>query len=152
MEVTENKLGASACDTCRSPGACCRSFQLNREWPPGTTRDQVIADLASGRDAFTGEVDWTPDLPFEPIRESSFYAVSSNDEEPASTRWSFSCPKLGDDGRCTIYEERPELCRSYVAESDPMCAEFNGPWSGDDFTHLTEFAKPTKETDDVPKT
>lgn len=36
----------------------------------------------------------------------------------------FDCPLLGEDGRCTDYDGRPELCRLYEAGSDPICAEY----------------------------
>ena len=37
-------------------------------------------------------------------------------------RWLLWCPVLGRDGRCTDYENRPALCRSFEAGSDPLCA------------------------------
>lgn len=30
------------------------------------------------------------------------------------------CPKLGDDGLCTIYATRPQICRAYVCQK-PEC-------------------------------
>lgn len=32
------------------------------------------------------------------------------------------CPKLSDDGLCTVYESRPEICRRYEA-GGPACVE-----------------------------
>ncbi len=33
---------------------------------------------------------------------------------------SHKCQKLGEDGRCTIYENRPKICRDYVCKK-PEC-------------------------------
>jgi Fe-S-cluster containining protein len=33
---------------------------------------------------------------------------------------SHRCPKLADDGKCTIYEHRPKICRDYVCKY-PQC-------------------------------
>lgn len=38
-----------------------------------------------------------------------------------SGAWRMWCPRLGRDGRCTDYENRPALCRGYVAGEDPVC-------------------------------
>lgn len=40
--------------------------------------------------------------------------------------WRFSCPKLGADGRCTIYDDRPDLCRTYEPMSDGLCVHYQG--------------------------
>jgi len=36
--------------------------------------------------------------------------------------WMFTCPLLVD-GRCSDYDNRPELCRDYQPMSDLLCAE-----------------------------
>jgi len=36
----------------------------------------------------------------------------------------FDCTKLGADGRCMDYENRPELCRVYQPQEDALCAEY----------------------------
>lgn len=47
--------------------------------------------------------------------------------EGAYMDFRYSCEWLGEDGRCTHYEERPQLCRSYQPQSDALCAEYIGP-------------------------
>lgn len=37
------------------------------------------------------------------------------------------CTHLTEQGRCSIYETRPLLCRQYIEKSDSLCAEFCGP-------------------------
>lgn len=41
-------------------------------------------------------------------------------------RWRYWCPRLGVDGRCTNYENRPKLCRLYQPKSDFLCTEYDG--------------------------
>jgi len=33
----------------------------------------------------------------------------------------FTCPKLGTNGRCTIYDDRPQICRIFTAATDALC-------------------------------
>jgi Fe-S-cluster containining protein len=33
----------------------------------------------------------------------------------------YDCPNLTPDGRCGIYETRPNLCRIFVPGTDPLC-------------------------------
>lgn len=34
------------------------------------------------------------------------------------------CRQLGDDGRCAVYEERPDLCRNYDGRQDPLMRKY----------------------------
>lgn len=38
----------------------------------------------------------------------------------------FNCPELLPNGRCGIYENRPELCRKFEEGSEPLCVHYNG--------------------------
>jgi Fe-S-cluster containining protein len=50
-------------------------------------------------------------LPFRPIAGSM-----------TAEGWRYWCPALDrSTGRCTIYDNRPELCRSYNAGRDNLC-------------------------------
>lgn len=40
--------------------------------------------------------------------------------------WMLWCPRLGMDGRCTEYEDRPRICRVFEAGADRLCAEWDG--------------------------
>lgn len=97
----------TVCDSCRKPGHCCRDFVLNvpiqlDNWEEYAT--QRMAELG---------------LPFEPVRLAS-PGASSN---PAY-QVRYSCPRLSPDGRCTDYENRPQVCKIYDAKSDPLCIEY----------------------------
>lgn len=58
-------------------------------------------------------------LPFYPVRPDLKWALS---DEP-QIRVVFDCRKLGADGRCTDYENRPSACITYPPGIDAMCAE-----------------------------
>jgi Fe-S-cluster containining protein len=38
--------------------------------------------------------------------------------EKGNVEWFFSCSKLTESGRCGIYEDRPEVCRKYIASTE----------------------------------
>lgn len=105
----------SLCDTCSNPGTCCHNFTIN-------TRP-IAAD---NWEAHATKIMQEVGLPFLPI---SFHRHDANgnpygitDDEIGYCR--YSCPKLGVDGRCTIYENRPQLCRDYKPASDALCVYF----------------------------
>lgn len=41
-------------------------------------------------------------------------------------QWLFSCTKLLANGRCGIYAQRPELCKSYAPGNDMLCVHVQG--------------------------
>jgi Fe-S-cluster containining protein len=55
----------------------------------------------------------------------------------ASGEWFFSCTQLQTDGRCGAYEDRPQVCRSYVAGSDPLCVHY---WAADESAEVAKAA------------
>ena len=63
----------------------------------------------------------TDSLPFEPLYQ--FQRTNAFGQRP----WMFWCPKIGRDGRCTIYAERPALCVAYAPKQDGLCAEYETP-------------------------
>lgn len=97
------------CDTCPDPGYCCRGFKLNIP----TRRDRWKADARVRL-----RKDNLPFIPIEPIGPDHFQHF---------THVKCSCPKLGPDGRCMDYANRPWLCREYQPYTDPNCILFVGP-------------------------
>lgn len=99
----------SLCDRCYAPGQCCKSLAVSGGGWAQQTRATYLDALAFVR---------RHDLPFNPtVPEAT---------EPGHWFWRFSCPKLGDDGRCTIYDTRPQICRSFQPQSDELCVHFRG--------------------------
>lgn len=92
------------CDNCKRPGRCCSGFALNFVHQPETNLEALVA-LATA---------WPSNgalgLPFMPLWRTRAH------------HWLYWCPLLGRDGRCTDYENRPDLCRTYQAGSDMLCA------------------------------
>jgi Fe-S-cluster containining protein len=123
----------SLCDTCKVPGACCRSMVLvdERGWPllfPVRHDDRMRqADF---------EAAGVP-LPFRPV--ASQEAVHPDTGE-TGIQYEFSCSALGPGGRCTIYDRRPDVCRKFEAGSHPTC------WSGRPYKQRLFF----DETDEAP--
>lgn len=102
----------SLCDTCRDPGHCCRGFNLSGNDGQVTFWDDAPPSLESG-------------FPFVPLHRIDQWTVEFGpDTGRTYSAWRWACSKLGADGRCTIYADRPTLCRDYEAGSDPLCVEF----------------------------
>jgi Fe-S-cluster containining protein len=119
-------MGACAsllCDNCRQPGRCCTGFYLG---DMGETALDALVSMATmlsvttadGRSAGSRELvvvaaetdtDVMLGLPFMPLFK----------HRPGA--WHFWCPLLVK-GRCSDYENRPALCRSFDAGSDTLCA------------------------------
>jgi len=96
----------SICDTCRVPGACCKGFVLNFRVSADNWHDEATQKLAQYRLDF-----------IRPVRPH----VTSRDM-PERVSVMFDCTRVGEDGRCTQYEDRPPLCHAYEAGSDSLCA------------------------------
>lgn len=101
----------SACDSCWRPGHCCNGFVLtgseSGEFTGAWSPLALLAELAMNG------------LPFLPLALTS------------KGFWRFWCPMLGADGRCTDYENRPQLCRDYEPGTDLICFHTGGLEAGD---------------------
>lgn len=102
----------SLCDTCAQPGHCCRKFDLS------SSRGEV---LVPEYEEPTNILSWvsSEDLPFVPLERKVAGAEAST--------WWWTCPKLTSEGRCSIYDERPGICRQFEAGSDPLCVHYVAP-------------------------
>lgn len=97
----------SLCDACLKPGHCCKAMHVT-----GGSREHGF--MQEPMSFQTGEhVAMRHGLPFRPLEQG---------EDGAWLSW--WCTNLRDDGRCSDYENRPDLCRRYVAGSDRLCVHF----------------------------
>jgi len=99
------------CSVCPAPGFCCKNFRLNATfWNAGgpddvtrQARDMGLPFIATHSDERDGP--W----------------CSKEDGDAEYSYWFFDCPELDTDGRCKIYDTRPEPCRFYQPGSDALC-------------------------------
>lgn len=99
----------SLCDVCMSPGACCKRLNLSSPVNPdvGAAMSRESAEHMVLRNG----------LPFIPTHQA------------ADGTWAYACTQLQPDGRCGIYEARPQLCRDYLPGSDRLCVHY---WDADE--------------------
>lgn len=100
------------CDLCIDPGACCRAFPLNHYFELGATLEAIRKLLVEKNLAM-----------FRPLRR---YREWSSDGKWWE-QWLFRCTKLKPNGRCGIYDTRPNLCRTYEPGCDGMCVHMRLP-------------------------
>lgn len=111
----------SICDRCFKPGYCCTMMNLSTgvnqlvHWEDKSWKD--IEDELSKQG-----------LPFKVKCEKNRWL----DEETGKfyLEYYYYCPKLDGDGRCTIYQNRPDTCRNYQPASDELCVHYGGSESG----------------------
>ena len=101
------------CSVCPKPGSCCHDFILE------DTDDKFsFAYLKTrGREAALDKMR-EEGLPFLPLR------IRSTFKGPGSrlfVSYSYKCSNLLPNGRCGDYENRPQLCRDFVPDSDWLC-------------------------------
>lgn len=93
---------------CNQCGACCRVLTLEQS----PTEVQQIAALTRvlgiPSDHQFAAVHWHPLTRAEAMERNPFYV-----SRLAPDVHLYACDRLGDDGRCLAYEERPLVCRGY---------------------------------------
>jgi Fe-S-cluster containining protein len=116
-------VGGSLCDRCYAPGQCCKGFTLFT--PEGEERTFWVEGDDTVED-YLGE----HELPFTPELLEEF-ADPETGRKYGSYR--FSCAKLDGDGRCSIYDDRPEICRNFEpAGGSLLCVHsFGAEGTGD---------------------
>lgn len=110
----------SLCDACYAPGACCRSFTLsNRDGRHPSYWAGDPGDHDDGARAFLAE----HGLPFE---VEGWYNATDEASGRDYVYPRFRCPELGADGRCTIYDRRPDPCREMEPAGSGLCVHYHG--------------------------
>lgn len=110
----------SICDTCHSPGSCCKRITISRAtgqeltfWMDEPLEEQITAQMPEPFNGFTPlevKEEWIDPLTLRPV---------------GYVFW--QCDNLLPNGRCSVYENRPELCRNYQPKSDKLCVYYEGP-------------------------
>lgn len=105
----------SLCDRCYAPGQCCKHFSL---YGPG---GKMTFWLEGG--GTVSEHLERHELPFAPVLEGEY----EDDHGRRYGSYHFECPKLTPEGRCSIYEDRPRLCRAFEpAGGSKLCVHSGG--------------------------
>jgi len=92
----------SLCNICPDPGRCCREINISRK-----SNGESLGKFDTATEANISMA--VNNLPFVAIPEKT------------GSHFMFSCPMLSGNGRCSIYEHRPKLCREYETASDGLC-------------------------------
>lgn len=108
----------SMCDRCLAPGHCCKRLTLS-----GTVDGERIQDPMSFEKA-------------EHLALKARLWMMRPAHQREDGRWQWSCTQLLPNGRCGIYEDRPQLCRLYRPGEDGLCVHH---WEkeSDDATRAT---------------
>lgn len=113
----------SLCDRCLAPGECCKLMHLSNQ-----AGDPSTEWVDGGFDGIVKSLQLRG-LPFEPVVEIGRWTDEESGREYAN--YLYRCTKLLPNGRCGIYEDRPDLCRRYEPASDRLCVHYLGAESGD---------------------
>lgn len=100
----------SLCSICPEPGRCCKKFCLPAAptfWKSSWEEDAQHWVEQQG-------------VPFAPHSHGPVHVDEESGEEFVLV-W-FHCPEVTAEGRCGIYENRPDTCRIFVPGSDQLCA------------------------------
>lgn len=114
--LTSDAPQMSLCGLCPIPGACCKGFQLSALDEDGERQlptfwvDSWIADASK----------WVQDrgLDFTPARPEEIRTAADGRKYCTVL---FDCSHVTNNGRCSIYDARPDLCRKYRPLSDDLC-------------------------------
>ena len=111
------------CDSCFAPGACCQRLHLTSKGEPVV----VWSDEPGAADAWA----MTRGHPFHQVDIGRTYTDQESGRTYHEPVW--GCRALDKStGRCTIYADRPQLCRDYEPASDALCVHWRGAESGEE--------------------
>jgi Fe-S-cluster containining protein len=102
----------SLCNQC---GACCRVLTLEQSPEEIQAMAAVTSVLGIPSDMPFAAAHWHPLSRAEAMERNPFYVMRLPHEAHL-----YSCDRLGDDGRCLAYEERPLVCRGYPWYEQPI--------------------------------
>ena len=102
----------SLCDTCIDPGVCCKNFFL------------IDPDAENSKTFWTKGINTVETYlvekayPFIAIEHEVF----TTDKNKEYAIYRFNCLALTHTGRCSIYKDRPDICKSLEPGGDnPLC-------------------------------
>lgn len=109
LDDVDNKVDCMR--DCPDLGHCCKRFVLNvKRAMPFDERKSIKGARRKLRQS---------NLPFKPVElcKDKRYPHDSGRQV-----WWFTCPLLGEDGKCGDYDNRPDLCKKFVpGGGDHLC-------------------------------
>jgi len=93
---------------CNGCGACCRVLMLEQSPEEIQRMATLTRILGIPSDHVFAAANWRPLTRAEALERNPFYVSRLGPDVHF-----YSCDRLGSDGRCTVYEERPLVCRGY---------------------------------------
>ena len=108
----------SLCDTCSDPGVCCKFFRLFGIDEEGGEMQPAFSPKLSAEDV-TAILHAEYSLPFRAIAQ-----VGKDARDPDLVNWAYGCSLLDENGRCSDYVNRPEVCHSYTLGQDHLCVYY----------------------------
>lgn len=112
----EHNPAMSLCQMCPKPGMCCKNFPLSQGgfevtfWE-GSWKKDVETFLKEKK------------LPFIPVKIHAYYQTKEFFKYVTVV---YSCPKVTPEGRCSIYKDRPDLCKRYLPGESDICCFYKG--------------------------
>lgn len=123
---------SSLCDRCFQPGACCKDLYL---WGPSVPGAPAGAPVHFPLDTWREDAArWIADtqkllytkmgqqLAFRADRVGGIWWSDEFKCWYANIRW--TCDALQPNGRCGIYDKRPDTCRVFEPASDSLCIHY----------------------------
>lgn len=106
LPILRTQATEAFCGICPDPGHCCRRFYYYKSF----WKDEGLKAAQRAVASITPFIvlEWAPETGKDANGRECAYTICS-------------CPKLTPDGKCSIYEERPWACRSFVPGSDSLC-------------------------------
>lgn len=108
------------CECCPEPGRCCRNFYLSTASGGGAFGYRMKEMGTAIHMLVEAAKQFLPFIPTEQLVEIETPDNPMGAREPFVV-WTFNCPELRADGRCAIYEHRPQVCRDFAPGSSPLC-------------------------------
>lgn len=106
LPMLRSDTSATLCGICPDPGHCCREFYFHFSYWKDEGLEAAQRHLTQWGIPFT-VLDWLDTYKDKDGRE--YAEILCN------------CPKVTAEGKCSIYKDRPGICRRYEAGSDPLC-------------------------------
>jgi len=112
-------INPAPCDTCKT-SVCCSAFVIQitpEEYESGLYGDSAVALTSKDAANVQGKLSRFMTLGFPHMSQVTdrVYFLEGTIGVP--------CPLLGDDNRCSIYEDRPIVCRTYSCMDDPRITQ-----------------------------